>query len=186
MSESQNDVRMNVYEIGYLIVSSVPEEKISSEAEAVKSIITKAGASVIAEEVPHSERLAYTIRKKTVSGSYEKYDTAYFGWIKFEVGSDVVESIKKAVEVYPSVLRMLMISTIKENTYLGKRASAALAAEFATVGKRFSGEKSERAERTERAPFTITKVKEDEKVAPAAPATVEEMDKSIDAMVKEA
>lgn len=133
--------------------------------------------------MPHSERLAYTIRKKTVSGSYEKYDTAYFGWIKFEVTSSAVESIKKIVEIHPSVIRMLMISTVKENTYLGKRASAALAAEFAPTGKRFSGE---RAERTEKAPFTITKANEDVKdAAPAAPATVEEMDKSIDAMVKE-
>lgn len=174
---------MNVYEIGYLVASSVPEEKVPAEAEAVKSIITKAGASVIADETPHSERLAYTIRKKTVSGAYEKYDTAYFGWIKFEVASSAAEPIKKAVEVLPSVIRMLMISTIKESTYLGKRASAALAAEFAPAGKRSFGDKPER---TEKAPFTITKAVEDEKAAPAAPASAEEIDKSIDAMVKEA
>ncbi len=179
MDETQNDVRMNVYEIGYLIASSVPEEKVASEAEAIKSIITKAGASVIAEEMPHSERLAYTMRKKTVSGSYEKYDSAYFGWIKFEVGSHVIESIKKSVEVYPAVLRMLMISALRENTYLGKRASA-IAAEFSSnVGRKSFAEK---------APFTLTsRVAETSKdAAPAAPATVEEMDKSIDAMVKEA
>ena len=188
MDETQNDVRVNVYEIGYLIASSVPEEKVSGEAEAVKGIITKAGASVIAEEIPHLENLAYTMRKKTVSGSHEKYDSAYFGWIKFEVGSNVIESIKKLVEVYPSVLRMLMISTVKENTYLGKRASA-IAAEFVSTNKRFSSDRPERAERsapTERAPFTITKANEEEKAAPSAPASVEDMDKSIDAMVKEA
>ncbi|MEI6396688.1 MAG: 30S ribosomal protein S6 [Candidatus Taylorbacteria bacterium] len=184
MNESQDDVRMNVYEIGYLIASSVPEEKVSSEAEAVKSIITKAGASVIAEEIPHLENLAYTMRKKTVSGSYDKYNTAYFGWIKFEVGSNTVESIKKEVEVYPSVLRMLMISTVKENTYLGKRASA-IAAEFVSTNKRFSADRTDRVAPTEKAPFLITKANEDEKVAPSAPASVEDMDKSIDAMVKE-
>ncbi len=175
MNETQNDVRMNVYEIGYLIVSSVPEEKVASEAEAVKSIITKAGASVIAEEVPHKEHLAYTMRKKTVSGSYDKYDTAYFGWIKFEVGSDVVESVKKLVETQPSVLRMLMISTVKENTYLGKHASA-IAAEFNPMGKKT----------IERTFSPALKSSEAEKASvPVTPASVEDMDKSIDAMIKE-
>ncbi len=166
---------MNVYEIGYLIVSSVPEEKVSSEAEAVKSIITKAGASVIAEEVPHKEHLAYSMRKKTVSGSYDKYDTAYFGWIKFEVGSNVVESVKKSIEAYPAVLRMLMISTVKENTYLGKHASA-IAAEFNPAGKRTM----------EKVFSPSLKSSEAEKASiPSTPASVEDMDKSIDAMVKE-
>jgi ribosomal protein S6 len=174
MSESQNDVREGVYEIGYLIVSSVPAEKIGAEAEAIKSIITKSGAKVIAEELPHEERLAYTMRKKTVSGSYDKYDTAHFGWVKFESASEKVEDIKKTIEAYPSVLRMLMVSTVKENTYLGKHAPA-FAENFAPMGRRM----------TERAPMA-TRIEPAKVVAPASPASVEEMDKSIDAMVKEA
>lgn len=161
------DVRLNVYEIGYLIASSVPEEKVPAEAEAIKNIITKSGATIIADELPHAEHLAYTMRKKTVSGAYDKYDMAYFGWVKFEVGSDVIESLKKEVEIHPSVLRMLMISTVKENTYLGKRASALIAAEISTTGKK-----------------VVEEGKPEEKKE-AAPATIEEMDKSIDAMVKE-
>jgi hypothetical protein len=105
------------------------------------------------------------MRKKTVSGSYEKYDRAYFGWVKFEVGTDKIESIKKAFETYPSILRTLVMTTVKENTYLGKRAAHALAAELSV--------KSE-----------ASPAKADEK--DVAPATVEDMDKSIDAMVKEA
>lgn len=164
--EDIHDVRQGVYEIGYLIASSVPEEKVASEAEAVKSIITKAGASVIADELPHAEQLAYMMRKKTVSGTYDKYNSAYLGWIKFEVASGVVESIKKAVELHPSVLRMLMISTVRENTYLGKNASA-IAAEI-------SAKKS--------APVEAEKTEEKTDVPPAS---IEDMDKSIDAMVKE-
>jgi len=33
------------------------------------------------------------------------------------------KSIKKAIEIVPSVLRMLVITTVHENTYLGKRAN---------------------------------------------------------------
>ena len=59
--------RLPVYEIGYLI-AGVPEERVAAEADAIKSIIADAGAVTITEEAPKSERLAYTMRKKTVAG----------------------------------------------------------------------------------------------------------------------
>ena len=167
MNDIISDDRQAVYEIGYLLVSSVPDEKVSAEVEAVRAIITGVGSSVIAEEAPHKQQLAYTMRRKTVAGSYEKYDTAYFGWIKFEVGSDKIEAVKKAVELHPTVLRALLLSTVRENTYLGKRAQA-IAAEFNAK---------------EIIPDAVVA---DAKEVVAAPATIEEMDKSIDAMVKEA
>jgi ribosomal protein S6 len=166
-----NEDRMSVYEIGYLIASSVPEEKVPAEADAVRKIITDAGASMIAEEAPRPMKLAYEIRRKTVSGSYEKYNEAYFGWIKFEVGSDAIESLKKAVEIIPSVLRILLTTTVRESTYLGKRAPA-IAAEI--------GGKKIHAASQEKAAPRLFEAKKD-----IAPASIEEMDKSIDAMVKE-
>ncbi len=110
------------------------------------------------------------MKKKTVSGSYDKYDTAYFGWLKFEIEPGKIEAVKKAVENRDTVLRVLLVSTVRENTYLGKRASL-VAASFAgePVDARMAQVSEEKA-----AP------------APAAPASIEEMDKSIDEMVKEA
>jgi ribosomal protein S6 len=161
-----NDDRKKIYEIGYLIGGNIPEEKVGEEVEKVKNILVGANASVIGEEAPHHQELAYTIRRKTVAGSYEKFDEAYFGWIKFEMSSSDAEAVKKAVENIPSIIRMLLLITVRENTYLGKRAPAVLS-------KQVIGE---------------------EKVAPVVispdvlekPATIEEMDKSIDDMVKEA
>ncbi|MDE2040815.1 MAG: 30S ribosomal protein S6 [Patescibacteria group bacterium] len=165
MNEIHND-RQAVYEIGYLFVGSLPEERVPAENDKVRKIIADAGASVIAEEVPHRERLAYTIRRKTVAGSYEKYDEAYFGWIKFEVGTVKIEGIKKSLETLPVILRMLVITTVRENTYLGKRAPA-----LASVIR----------------PGIQTPEKTLENAAaPVAPVVnIEEMDKSIDEMVKE-
>lgn len=165
MQDKKED-RLTVYEIGYLIASSVPNEKVEEEVNKIKKVISDSGASVISEEAPHYEDLAYTIRTKTVSGSYHKFDNAYFGWIKFEVGSSVIDSIKKSVEIIPSIIRSLIITTVRENTYLGKHAPA----------------------------LNLKTVSGDlEKTAPVAgidptetPATAEEIDKTIDAMVKEA
>lgn len=154
----------SVYEIGYLI-AGVPDEKVPAEAEALKSIIGTAGASVISEEAPHRQQLAYTIRKKTVSGGYDKHDFAHFGWVKFELGSDKIESVKKSIELHPSVLRMLLITTVRENTYLGKRAPAVTLASVSNTAV---------------VPATMADDKKD-----GAPVSIEEIDKSIDNMVKE-
>lgn len=164
MQEKKED-RLTVYELGYLIASSIPNEKVEEEVNKIKKIISDAGASVVSEEAPHYEDLAYTIRTKTVSGSYHKFDNAYFGWIKFEVGPSVIDNIKKSVEIIPSVIRILIITTVRENTYLGKHAAALTAKGI---------------------------VGDSEKSTPAGvdtnetPATTEEIDKSIEAMVKEA
>jgi ribosomal protein S6 len=157
------DDRTAIYEIGYLLVSSIPEEKVSAEAESLKKIITDAGASLVSEEAPYQMPLAYTMRKKMVSGAYEKYDQAYFGWVKFELSSGKVEQVKKDIEVLPSVLRTLLVTTVRENTYLGKRAASLIA----------------------KTAIPAAGVVAPEEKKDAAPATIEEMDKSIDAMVKE-
>jgi ribosomal protein S6 len=171
MNENTQD-RTSVYEIGYLL-AGMPEERVSAEADAVKKVVTDAGASIIAEEAPKHEKLAYTMKKKTVSGSYDKYDEAYFGWVKFEASSDKIDGVKKAVEVIPSVLRMIVVTTVRENTYLGKRAPAAAAFPRRIPVAGAEGD----------ALAATAAAKKDEK--PAEPATIEEMDKSIDEMVKE-
>ncbi len=165
MNETSSD-RSMIYEIGYLIGSSIPEEKVAEEVEKVKKIINDKGATIIAEGFPRNEDLAYTIRKKTVAGSYDKFDKAYFGWVKFEVGTDLIESIKKSVEVIPSIIRILIITTVRENTYLGKHSSSPSIKSTIVDGEK---------------PQDVV-VAEPSEIS----ATPEEIDKSIDAMVKEA
>lgn len=161
MNENKQD-RLSVYELSYLIASSVPEEKVADEYAKLNKIIADSGAVMIGEEQPKLEDLAYTIKKKTVAGSYDKFDKAYFGWIKFEVSPSKIDSIKKSAELIDSFIRVLVITTIKENTYLGKRASATNELGVEVV------EKTSEVQGTE------------------VIASPEEIDKSIDAMVKEA
>lgn len=157
--------RMQVYEIGYLLVPSVPEEKVSAEVENLKAILSKKGAEFIGQEAPELITLAYTMVKK-IGPSNHRFDKGYFGWFKFELSSKEIESIKKSFEENPNMLRMLLINTIKENTYLGKKSLVPN-------------------------PTSSVEVTADSAVELGADAAVptasmEEMDKSIDAMVKEA
>lgn len=169
MSNTSHEGRLSVYEIGYLIATAIPEEKVPAEIEAIHSIITKAGATIIADEAAHLEPLAYTMRTKNVSGSYISHDEAYFGWVKFEIPADAIEGVKKAIEVLPSIVRILVISTFKESTYLGKRAPA-IAAAFGAAPTAKKADAPADEKKTEKS---------------AAPASSSEIDKSIDDMVKE-
>jgi ribosomal protein S6 len=148
-----------IYEVGYLIGNTIPEEKVLGEVDKIKDIINKSNSVVIAEENPVLEKLAYTIKVKSSAGTYIKYDEAYFGWVKFEVDSSAIDSIKKSIEIIPSVIRSLIIKTVRENTYLGKRVNE--------IAK------------------SIPNVIATDDKKPTTTASVEEMDKSIDDMVKE-
>ncbi|MFA6315390.1 MAG: 30S ribosomal protein S6 [Candidatus Paceibacterota bacterium] len=161
---NDHDDRLTVYEIGYLVSNTVAPEHVATEADKIRQIIEDAGGKVIADGSPSLNKLAYTIRQKTTGGAYAKFDEAYFGWIKFEIGSSKIEAIKKTVEIMPTILRMLLTVTIRENTFLGKRIPAPILN------------------------IPVGGVSLDGKIevgAVTTPISVEDMDKSIDDMVKE-
>ena len=169
MSEKKTEVlkedASQIYEIGYLLVSSIPEEKVTAEVASLKEILSKKSAVIIAEEAPELRTLAYTMIKK-IGASNHRFEQGYFGWFKFELLKKDIEVVKKAFEENPSMLRMLVISTVKEVTYLGKKAPSVI------------------IEQPVAEPTTGSHVVPAEQIA--NPASVEEMDKSIDEMVKEA
>lgn len=156
--------RSQVYEIGYLLVSSIPEEKVAHEVDSLKEILSKKGAEFISEEAPELRTLAYTMVKK-IGPSNHRFDKGYFGWFKFELSAKEIEGIKKTFEANVNMLRMLVISTIKENTYLGKKSPVPM------------------PEVPVEAPVDSVESGLD---PVATSAVVDDMDKSIDAMVKEA
>jgi len=121
MDKNIKEDRQQVYEIGYLLVSSIPEEKVAGEVDTLKEILTKKGAEFIGEEAPELRTLAYTMVKK-IGPTNHRFDKGYFGWFKFELSAKEIESIKKTFELNPNMLRMLVLNTIKENTYLGKKS----------------------------------------------------------------
>ncbi len=125
-TESLKDSK--VYEIGYLLISSIPPEKVGEEVAFIKSLLEKGNASVIAEGAPELQKLAYEMRKK-IGAVYHKYQEAYFGWLKFELEPSKIEAIKNALDARESVLRELIITTVKENTFLGKTLTAVKAEE---------------------------------------------------------
>jgi ribosomal protein S6 len=149
-----------IYELGYHIVSTVAEENVPQEVLNLKAVVLQDGGSLVSEGEPKLINLAYPMTK-SVADIKKTFDTAYFGWIKFETKSELMPIIKKAVDQNPLILRYLLIKTVRENTLYTPKLTV-------------------RAPEKE-APKVKKSIKTEEKKA----TSIEDIDKSIDELVAE-
>jgi ribosomal protein S6 len=168
MQESDNIVEINdvdeaggstnerVYELGYLLVPTLAEEEVPGTYSNLKDMIASFGGNPIADEMPRMITLAYQM-VKVISNIRNKFNNAYFGWIKFTMESDKVLELKKKLDLDPTIIRFLILKTVKENTI---------------ASKRFVRADAHKKPKAPKAPGEE-----------AAPINKEEIDKEIDAMV---
>jgi ribosomal protein S6 len=115
--------KASVYEVGFHIVPAVSPETLPKEVDAIKAVLGKQGATIISEEAPKMRPLSYPMTK-AIGQSRATYETAYFGWIKFEAPVGSVAEINKAMDANEKVLRYLLIKTVRENTLYGAKILA--------------------------------------------------------------
>ena len=122
--EDQNETKgtqdSRVYELGYLLVPTIPEEDVPVIYGNLKELVSSLGGSAISDEMPKMIPLAYAMAK-VVNNARNKFNTAYFGWIKFMMESDAVLELKKKLDLDPNVIRFLILKTVAENTIAAKR-----------------------------------------------------------------
>ncbi len=104
-----------IYELGFHIVPSIAEEKLPAEVAALKDLLEKHGALFISEEFPKLRPLSY-VMTKVIGAKHLKFDTAYFGWIKFEMEPSSVNALKKLLERNDNMIRFIFAKTVRENT----------------------------------------------------------------------
>lgn len=160
MEDINNEVETNsrIYELGYLLVPTLSEENVPATYSSLKDLIVSLGGEMISDEMPKMISLAYSMLKVT-QNVRNKFDSAYFGWVKFEINPEKVLELKKKLDVDPNFIRFLILKTIRENTI---------------AAKRFVHRDSRRKMSTPK--------KEGENEVPL-PFNKEEIDKEIDAMV---
>ena len=117
--ESAYALEPRVYEVGYHILPSVDEGNLGKEREALVAIITKFKGIVISEEMPALVDLAYDM-DKVIDNKRNIFSQAYFGWIKFDLAPEVIEELTTEIENIASVLRYIVIKTVKENTIVSE------------------------------------------------------------------
>lgn len=148
-----------VYEVGYLFVPTISEEELPASYGNLKELISSFGGQIISDEMPKMITLAYQMLK-VVANIRSKFNTAYFGWVKFEMDPAKVLELKKKLDLSPEIIRFLIIKTVKENTIATKRFAYRDAAHKKPIAKNADGVNAESVE--------INK---------------EEIDKEIDAMI---
>ncbi len=106
---------LQVYEVGFHVLPNISEEEVGSVVSTIHDILKKNESSIISEGLPEMTDLSYEM-VKTIETRNLRFNKAYFGWVKFEVDRSKVNDIKAKIEVLPSILRFLILKTVKENT----------------------------------------------------------------------
>ncbi len=146
-----------IYEVGFHIVPTVPEDGLGARVTAIRDVIESKGGHIIADEYPKHMDLTYAMTK-VAANKRSLYRSAYFGWLKFEIDPKEIKAIESEIMADDLVLRFILAKTVRENTMAPKKALMAKRAEE-------SGAKPE------------------EKVEEKPKLSAEELDKTIDDLV---
>lgn len=154
----EKESKMTVYEVGYLLIPTIAEENVGGEVTSLKDMLSTNGAQFISDEYPKMIELAYQM-SRDIANKKNKFTTGYFGWVKFELPTENALTVKGNLDKNESIIRYLMIKTVRESTMSTKRTYTKDSAKRRT---------SATAE-----------------VKPAEPIDEETIDKDIDALVLE-
>lgn len=114
------ELKTQVYEVGYLLVPTLSEEEVPAIYTSLKDLITSLKSEIISDEMPKSIPLAYTMLK-VIQNVRNRFNTAYFGWVKFEMDTESVLELKKKLDLDTNIIRFLLTKTVRENTLAPKK-----------------------------------------------------------------
>ena len=107
------DERMS-YEFAFHLLPTVAEGEVTNVFDSLRNIITKNEGEIFDEEAPERFDLAYKI-VQNIEGKNRKFESAYFGWLRFKMESSNLEAIITDVEAVPVILRQLIVKLTKDD-----------------------------------------------------------------------
>lgn len=117
------ELKTQIYEVGYLLVPTLSEEEVPAIYTSLKDLISGLNGQFISDEMPKMIPLAYTMLK-VVQNVRSKFDSAYFGWVKFEMDTESILELKKKLDLDPNIIRFLLTKTVRENTIAPKKITS--------------------------------------------------------------
>lgn len=128
-----------VYEVGFHLVPSIPEEGVAAAVEKIRALL--GGAEIISQGAPVKMTLAYTIERAT-QGAREKFTQSYFGWMKFVVEErSAVVALQEALRAMPEVIRYIVIETVREEATARRALFGSDRLEGETIKRKTEAEK---------------------------------------------
>lgn len=95
-----------IYEVGFLLIPTLADEKLLQTFAAIKETLTDTSAVIISEGFPKLRPLAYPI---------EKFESAFFGWLKFESAKETLETLQNFLKNNKEIIRFLIVKTFRES-----------------------------------------------------------------------
>ena len=165
-NKEENSDEISVYELGYNLALEAVEDNVTPEVNLIKSSIEKNGGNFIDEGLPKKTKLAYDIVLSN-AGKRKKFDSAYFGWVKFDMEPSKISDLKTALDENKSIIRFLIIKTVRESTLAPKKVLV------------------ERATTVVETPTTTKKIVKPTEEEKKTPVSEEELDRTIEELVVE-
>ncbi|MFA6338494.1 MAG: 30S ribosomal protein S6 [Candidatus Paceibacterota bacterium] len=113
VEKTEKEEGIKIYEIGYLLLSNIGEDRVGEEVTKIKSAVEDNKGQIFADEFPKMRPLAYTIYKSTI-GKKVAFKEAYFGWLKFNAEADAISKIDKVLKNNENILRFILINSVKD------------------------------------------------------------------------
>ena len=104
-----------LYEVGYLLIPLIPEDKIADEVNVLRSHIENVGGFIVSEDQPKMRRLAYDIKQRGMASKRLRFGEAYFGWVRFQASSSEVLAVEEFFDKNNNVLRFMLIKPVKDS-----------------------------------------------------------------------
>jgi ribosomal protein S6 len=109
-----------VYEISYILVPTMLEDAAAEKINSLKQSIASLGASFISEEAPYARDLAYEMLR-VIKNVNNRFDTGYFGWIKFELDPANLIKVEKFFKLDEDIIRYIAVKANRDvNIYTKK------------------------------------------------------------------
>lgn len=125
--EEENITR--VYEISYILVPTITEDVATEKINSLKKSIADLGASFISEEAPYMRDLAYEMLR-VIKNVNNRFDTGFFGWIKFELDPASLAKVEKMFKLDEDVIRYIAVKAERDiNIYTKKVVEKSIAEE---------------------------------------------------------
>lgn len=125
-TQDKKDVDPKLYELGFHLLPIIEEDHVGAEMTVLKDVIESRGGIIISDEIPKAIKLAYPIAK-IIENKRKFFNSAYFGWIRFQTTPDEILKLKEDFDKNEKILRFILINAVQEKaippqrmTFFGK------------------------------------------------------------------
>ena len=170
MPDGRQEGEPVLYEAGFHLTPNLSGEALSAEVMKIKDWIATRHGVVISEGTPQRMNLAYKL-PRVIDNVRSFFDSAYFGWIRFEAAPQEVAAIEQFLKGNAAVIRFILFRAQPEKIHAATRKMT------------FFAQKSPMKEKEE-GKVADKKLEKERTETPSAFSETE-MDKTIEELIRE-